>query len=41
MARKGDLVVLQVDNITQVIQDVLDYKAKMKSLRTLSKNKNI
>ncbi len=29
MARPGDLVVLQVDNITQVIKDVLDYKAKL------------
>jgi len=30
MAKKGDLVVLQVDNIPQVIKDVLDYKAKLK-----------
>ncbi len=33
MAKKGDLVVLQVDNIAQVIQDVLDYKAKLKKKR--------
>ncbi|MDG6224630.1 MAG: cyanophycin synthetase [Candidatus Thermoplasmatota archaeon] len=26
MARKGDVVVLQADNVQQVIQDVLDYK---------------
>lgn len=31
MARPGDLVVLQVDNITQVIRDVLDFKAKLKA----------
>lgn len=30
MARKGDLVVLQVDNIDQVIIDVLDYQSKIK-----------
>ncbi len=29
MARQGDLVVLQADNIDQVIQDVLDYKKKI------------
>jgi len=28
MAEKGDLVVLQADDITQVIKDVLDYKRK-------------
>ncbi len=33
MARPGDLVVLQVDNITQVIKDVLDYKAKLVGAR--------
>ena len=29
MAEKGDLVVLQADNVTRVIKDVLDYKAKL------------
>lgn len=29
MAEKGDLVVLQADNVTQVIKDVLEYKAKL------------
>ena len=29
MAKPGDLVVLQVDNVTQVIKDVLDYKTKL------------
>lgn len=29
MARKGDLVVLQADNIAQVIKDVLDFKTKL------------
>lgn len=33
MAEKGDLVVLQVDNVTQVIKDVLDYKKKLKKLQ--------
>jgi len=28
MARQGDLVVLQADNIEQVLKDVLDYKTK-------------
>jgi cyanophycin synthetase len=31
MAQKGDLVVLQADNIAQVIQDVLSYKHKIKN----------
>lgn len=31
MAKLGDLVVLQADNITQVIKDVLDLKAKKES----------
>jgi len=31
MANSGDLVVLQADNITQVIKDVLDLKAKKES----------
>jgi hypothetical protein len=26
MARKGDVVVLQADNVKQVIQDVMEYK---------------
>ena len=30
MAEKGDLVVLQVDDVNQVIKDVLDYKKKIK-----------
>lgn len=29
MARKGDLVVLQVDDLNQVIEDVLAYKTKL------------
>lgn len=29
LARPGDLVVLQADNITQVIKDVLDFRAKL------------
>jgi len=33
MAKKGDLVVLQADNIAQVIKDVLDYKAKLEGAR--------
>lgn len=35
MARPGDLVVLQVDNITQVIKDVLDFKTKLEGSRGL------
>lgn len=31
MARPGDVVVLQVQNICQVIQDVLDFKAKLEA----------
>lgn len=31
MARPGDVVVLQVQNISQVIQDVLDFKAKVEA----------
>lgn len=33
MARKGDLVVLQADNVTQVIQDVMSYKRGLEDLR--------
>jgi len=33
MAKKGDLVVLQGDNIPQVIKDVLDYKEKLEGSR--------
>ena len=29
MAQKGDLVVLQVDDIDQIVKDVLDYKNKL------------
>jgi cyanophycin synthetase len=33
MAKKGDLVVLQADSITQVIKDVLKYKKELTGLR--------
>ena len=33
MARQGDLVVLQADNIVQVTKDVLDFKTKLAGLR--------
>ncbi len=33
MAQKGDLVVLQADNVTQVIQDVMTYKRELEDLR--------
>ena len=33
MAKKGDLVVLQADNITQVIKDVLNYKKDLAGLK--------
>ncbi|MBV1756397.1 MAG: cyanophycin synthetase, partial [Dethiosulfatibacter sp.] len=33
MAKKGDLVVLQADNITQVIKDVLKYKKELSGMK--------
>ena len=33
MAKKGDLVVLQADNVTQVIQDVFSYKKELEDLK--------
>ncbi len=35
MANKGDLVVLQADDIAQVIKDALDYKAKLTKSRKI------
>ena len=37
MAEIGDLVVLQVDNINQVIEDVLDYKSNLEDLPRITK----
>lgn len=39
MAKLGDVVVLQVDNIEQVIKDVLDYKTKL--LKRMIKSREI